>query len=340
MLRPGPQPSGAGTQTPAGQQKVALSLHGSNKIGAQLAPALAEAFFRQDGGSDIKTVPQAADEMRVSASYPGDATPRVIEIQAHGSGTAFKDMLARTADIGMASRKLTTAEAQSLAAMGDMTSQASEHVLGLDGIAVIVSRSNPIGALTKQQIAGLFSGSLAWTAVAGPAGAVKVYARDDQSGTYDTFKTIVLGNLSLTSSAKRFEDSRQLSDAVANDPDGIGFVGLPYIGSAKAVSVSEPGARALIPNRFTVATEDYLLSRRLYLYTAANPTTLTRKFVDFALSQKGQDVVTASGFVGQSTPRKRRSIHLRRNFSIHPDDRWWPAPLCQFPLSHGQQPAR
>ena len=65
------------------------------------------------------------------------------------------------------------------------------------------------------------------------------------------------------------------------------------------------GASALQPTRLTVATEDYPLSRRLYLYTPANPTNkLTRKFVEFALSHQGQDVVGASGFVAQNvTPQ-------------------------------------
>ena len=64
--------------------------------------------------------------------------------------------------------------------------------------------------------------------------------------------------------------------------------------------VSEQGARALLPNRLTVATEDYILSRRLYLYTSATPKPLARKFVDFALGKAGQDVVAANGFVEQN----------------------------------------
>ena len=39
----------------------------------------------------------------------------------------------------------------------------------------------------------------------------------------------------------------------------------------------------------TASTEDYILSRRLYLYTPANPrSNWVNKFVDFALSNAGQ----------------------------------------------------
>jgi phosphate transport system substrate-binding protein len=64
------------------------------------------------------------------------------------------------------------------------------------------------------------------------------------------------------------------------------------------------------PNHFTVSTEDYALSRRLFLYTASNPPNdLVRKFVDFALSPQGQDIVEKIGFVGQNiSPRQGAAI--------------------------------
>ena len=290
-----------------GSSNAALTLSGSNTIGSSLAPALAEAFLKDQGATDVKTLPgDNAEEKTVQGSLPGESSPTVIKIAAHGSATAFTDMASGKTDIGMASRRIKPEEATKLTSLGDMYSAGSEHVLGLDGIAVIVNASNPIRSLTKDQIMRLFSGdATSWSDVGGSGGTVKVYARDDKSGTYDTFKSLVLGSKSLVSGAQRFEDSNALSEAVAGDLNGIGFVGLPYVHSARAVSVSEKGASALQPTRLTVATEDYPLSRRLYLYTTANPTNkLTRKFVEFALSHQGQDVVGASGFVAQNvTPQ-------------------------------------
>jgi phosphate transport system substrate-binding protein len=61
-----------------------------------------------------------------------------------------------------------------------------------------------------------------------------------------------------------------------------------------------------MPSRFTVATEDYPLTRRLYLYTATNPqNALVSKFVEFALSKAGQDVVDKIGFVAQTVKSER-----------------------------------
>src|ERR1700733_204255 len=282
---------------------IILRLSGSNTIGENLAPALAEEFLKRQGATEVKTLPgDRDDEVFVCGLLPGDRTPKAIEIHAHGSALAFEDLASGQADIGMSSRKIKAEEVSQLASLGDMTSPACEHILGLDGIAVIVSRKNPVRTLAKEQIAQIFQGTIGnWLQVGGSDGAIHLYARDDKSGTYDTFLTLVLGNAPLAPSTKRVEDSRKLSDAVAQDPNAIGFIGLTYVQETQAVAVYENGAAALLPTPFTVATEDYALSRRLFLYTPAQPRQeLTRRFVDFALSSIGQNIVAEVGFVGQN----------------------------------------
>jgi phosphate transport system substrate-binding protein len=282
---------------------IILRLSGSNTIGENLAPALAEEFLKRQGATEVKTLPgDRDDEVFVRGLLPGDRTPKAIEIHAHGSALAFEDLANGQADIGMSSRKIKAEEVSQLASLGDMTSPACEHILGLDGIAVIVSRHNPVRTLSKEQIAQIFQGTIGnWQQVGGSDGAIHLYARDDKSGTYDTFLTLVLGNAPLAASAQRVEDSRKLSDAVAQDANAIGFIGLTYVQEAQAVAVYENGAAALLPTPFTVATEDYALSRRLFLYTPAQPRQeLTRRFVDFALSSVGQNIVAEVGFVGQN----------------------------------------
>jgi phosphate transport system substrate-binding protein len=292
-----------GARSKVSPDDIILKLSGSNTIGASLAPALAEEFLKQQGARDVKTIAgDRDDEVFVRGVLPGDRAPKAIQIHAHGSATAFEDLANGQADIGMTSRKIKTEEAVQLAGLGDMTSPACEHILGLDGIAVIVSRKNPVRTLSKDQIAQIFTGTIKnWLQAGGTDGAINLYARDDKSGTYDTFRTLVLDKAALAPSAKRIEDSRKLSDFVAQDPNGVGFIGLAYVQDARALAVYENGAAPLLPTPFTVATEDYALSRRLFLYAAAQPRKeLTRRFVDFALSSMGQNVVAEVGFVGQN----------------------------------------
>jgi phosphate transport system substrate-binding protein len=281
------------------QPEVILRMHGSNTIGAQLAGALGEAFLKLQGAQAVTTVlGPRADEFTVTGTMPGGARPKAIEIQAHGSGTAFPDLASGKCDIGMASRPIKPEEAATLIQLGDMKSLACEHVVGLDGLAIIVNLNNAVSSLTTSQIAKIFTGEITdWKDVGGARGPIKVLARDDKSGTYDTFKALVLGKAQLVAGAVRIEDSQELSDRVADDAGAIGFIGLPYIRSSKAIAIGEAGTHPLIPNRLTVATEDYLLSRRLFFYTAASPNPLVRRFVEFAMGNDGQEIVARNGFV-------------------------------------------
>jgi phosphate transport system substrate-binding protein len=280
--------------------KVLLRLAGSNTIGDQLVPALAEAYLRDRGATNVYIKTGSSPEAKtVYGTLPGSILPVEIDISARGSATAFTSLADASCDIGMASRRIKPDEADKLNALGPMTGAANEHVLGLDGIVVIVSPQNPLNEISADELARIFTGSeTSW-----PNGTpINIYARDDKSGTFDTFKSLVLAGKPLSRSAERFENSSALSDAVAADPGGIGFIGLAFVRNAKALAVWEPGAKPLLPTSLTVATEDYVLSRRLYLYTPAqsgNPN--VREFVQFALSQPGQQVVASNGFVAQTT---------------------------------------
>src|SRR5262249_41541096 len=196
--------------TPSGTQTI-LRLSGSNTIGSKLGPALAEEFLKAQGAQNVQRVPGAKDELSIVATLPAQSSPSAIEIKAHGSKTAFEDLGADKADIGMASRKIKKEEIEKLSRLGDMTSRASENVLGLDGLAIIVNQANSLDALTSDKIRDIFTGKITdWSQVGGTAGPIQIYARDDKSGTYDTLKELVLRGADLASSAKRFEDSTEL----------------------------------------------------------------------------------------------------------------------------------
>jgi len=279
--------------------KVLLRLAGSNTIGENLGPALAEAYLRVNGAKDVYVKDgDGPDVKAVFGILPGSSNPVEIDIAAHGSATAFTSLGDGSCDIGMASRRVNAGEVAKLAALGTMTDADNEHILGLDGIAIIVNAHNPLNEISKDRLQRIFAGQDdQWKSGA----VINIYARDDKSGTYDTFKNLVLAGKPLAKTAKRFEDSNALSDAVANDPNGIGFIGLPYIRNAKALAVSDAGTKPLLPTPLTVATEDYALSRRLYLYTpASSDNPRVREFVEFAMSPEGQQVVAANSFVVQT----------------------------------------
>jgi len=281
--------------------RILLRLHGSNTIGAQLAPELVKSWLNRQDYTGIRQQTTAPQEMLITATSPlGEKVG--VTIKAHGSSTSFRALDAGKADVGMASRPIKQKEIVKLARMGKMDSPSSEFVVGLDGIAVIVNRDNPLTHIDKSVLARIFSGEISnWSQLGLSRAPIHVYARDHNSGTYDTFKHLVLGKKHpLIGNAKRFESNANLSDAVSVDPYGIGFVGLPYVRQSKALAVSDGGTAAIKPDPFTVATEDYALARRLFLYLPEKPANVVaRDFVDYALSKRGQDVVAQTGFISQ-----------------------------------------
>lgn len=285
-----------------------LRLQGSNTIGARLAPAWAKAFLEKLGVTQVSIKPGAAENEFIVSGVQlqkADGSKRSvgISVAAHGSATGFQALQETQADIAMASRPIKSEERDKLAAAGDMESPAAEHAVAIDGVAILIHPGNPVAHLYREQIARLFSGEIRnWRELGGPDRPVTIYARDERSGTWETFKELVLGKtFALSAGAQRFESSDKLSDAVANDPGAIGFSGLASIRSSKAIAVADGDALALRPEHFNIATEDYALSRRLFLYTPPNrQKPLIQAFVEFCQSEEGQQIVAKTGFVSQN----------------------------------------
>ena len=282
---------------PLSSENFILRLAGSNTLGAKLAPALVEAYFRNKGCANITQKTIEVELIHVTCSLEGKQY--VASISFKGSGTAFAGLKDGSADIGMASRKAKLAEVASLAGQGDLTSPANEHVVALDGVAIIVNPSNLIPRLNVAQVRSIFAGKIgSFNLVGGPSNPVQIYRRDDKSGTYDSFKSLVMNGSPVVSSAKAFEDSLALASAVAADNNAIGFVGHTLVGDARVVPIGVAGHQALLPNRFTIQTEDYPLSRRLYLYMISEAGNReAKKFVSFATSKEGQAVVDRERFI-------------------------------------------
>ena len=291
---------GAAAQPDGGDVRI----HGSNTIGAQMGPNLIEAFGQATGRGNVSVVPGRVGEERKIVLAGADPNRAVnVELHSHGSGTAFTSLATKAADLGMASRPVNDKEREAVmaAGMGDLRSVGQEHVIGLDGLSVIVNQGNPLSSLTVAQIAAIFTGGVTdWAEIGGRPDRIEVYARDVKSGTFDTFNELVLRRRALAQGTRSFESSTELSDDVAADPNGIGFVGLAYIRAARAVSVVQACGLAVPADPFTVRTEEYPLARRLFIYSPAEPTRIAASFLAFAGSAEAQPVVSAAGFVNLS----------------------------------------
>ena len=282
-------------------------MQGSNTVGARMAPNWAKVWLEQKGVTHVQVQSLAAqNEYRVVGRNV--AQPVYIDIYAHGSSTGFKGLQQSTADIALSSRDIKAQEVRSLQSRGDMRSFSSENVVAIDGLAIIVNSRNSINSLSVSEISQIFSGEITnWLEVSGVDRPISVYARDDQSGTWDTFKNLVLAKkYTLSTNAQRFESNDALSAAVTADLGGIGFVGLASVRNAKALAVGDQKTTPLKPEPLYVATEDYPLSRRLYMYIPEQTeNSYVREFMSFVHSQPGQNIVENIGFISQNPIKLR-----------------------------------
>lgn len=289
------------------EYQLAFRLHGSNTVGEHLAPMLLKGYFKKNMAKKVVLEKsKIATENSLKVMYRDNREPIIVEIHAHGSSTGFNDLLSGKTDMSMSSRKIKTKEAIELEPLyGKLDTLNAEHIVALDGLAVIIHPSNPISRLTTKQLSQLFSGKISdWADVGGNPGPVTIYARDGNSGTWDSFKNMVLKKhkVELSAVTNRFESSTELSSKVSNDPQAIGFIGLPYVLNSKVLAISDDSRTlAFFPTPFTVATEDYPLSRRLYMYTPESTSSQEIKnFLKFVLSKEGQRIVTKAGFISQN----------------------------------------
>ena len=289
-----------------------FTIHGSNTVGGMLAPNLAMDYLKEKGVINIRVQALAKqNEKVVVGDLPNMAKSVQIHISAHGSSTGFKGLMSGGADIWASSRRVKDKEVSTARAFTNLQGSGSEHVLAIDGLAIIVNPQNPISQLSKQQLADIFSGKITnWAQLGGVNQGINLYARDNNSGTWDSFKNMVLGKKApLSESAQRFESSELLVENILNDTGAIGFIGLAFVDESKLLAISDGDTQAFKPSLLTVATEDYALSRRLYLYTddePANP--YVKEFIGFSQSIAGQLIAQEVGFISQNVAAMKTSL--------------------------------
>jgi len=289
-----------------------FSMHGSNTIGGSLAPNMAMEYLRAKGAKNIRIQPlEKLNEKMVVGDVSEQGKTVQIKILAHGSSTGFKGLMSEDAEVWASSRPVKSKEIKQAKSKIDLTSHVNEHILAIDGLAIIVNKKNAISELSKTQLGAIYSGEIKnWSELGGENRDINLYARDKNSGTWDSFKNMVLAKqYTLHETARRFESSEALVDNVVNDEAGIGFVGMGFVGKSKLLAISDGPAQGFKPSQLTLATEDYPLSRRLFLYSNASENAYADEFIGFAEGIYGQEIVMQQGFVSQNVSSMEGELH-------------------------------
>ena len=168
-------------------------------------------------------------------------------------------------------------------------------IVSYDGLAVIVNEKSPLVGLTARQVEQIFTGDVTdWSAVGAAAGTISIYTRNTSSGTYTDFKDLAMKRRDYARSSQKMAGNEQIAAEVANNANGIGYVGLAYIGA--------PGIKVLAingstPSKTEVQAKKYPYARPNFYYTNGDASGIAGDFIAFTLSEKGQRIVEQVGFV-------------------------------------------
>ncbi|HYO51343.1 phosphate ABC transporter substrate-binding protein [Archangium sp.] len=217
-----------------------------------------------------------------------------LQVTGGGSGVGLSALINGTTDIALSSRPMKDAEGEKLRTRFNTTGQ--EIAVARDGVTFYVHESNPVDALTQEQLKGIYLGDIAnWKEVGGPDAPIVVYSRENSSGTYVFVKDNLLDGEDYTSSAQTLPGTAAVVNAVSKEKNGIGYGGAAYAKGIKEVKIKK-GNEAIAPSAENIKSGKYPLARDLYFYLRNKPAGDAKAFIDFALSPEGQAVVTKVGY--------------------------------------------
>ena len=221
-----------------------------------------------------------------------------VVVTGGGSAAGITALLQGSVDVCMSSRELTREER---ALAQERVGGIQEVVVAHDGVTVIVHPSNPVDALSLDQVRNLFNGTLTrWEQGGGEEGGVELYGRESSSGTFLFVNRFVLKGDDFARSARSLPATRTIVEAVRQDRGGIGYVGMNYArtDTVKSLGVHRQGEGPVWPTPEAVGEGTYPLVRPLRVVWRAGASPDVEAFVGFTTSAAGQACVQEVGLIG------------------------------------------
>ncbi|MBA4321979.1 MAG: phosphate-binding protein [Odoribacter sp.] len=223
-------------------------------------------------------------------------TPGVsVQVTGGGSGTGITALINGTTDICNASRPMKQTEIEKL--------KSRYNTLGVqipcakDGITIFLNDANKVQELTIKQLSGIYQGKIInWKELGGNDAGIRLYGRENSSGTYVYFHDeVVRGD--YAASVQTLPGTAAVVNAVKKDVNGIGYGGAAYAEGVKHAKVKkDANSTGFLPTAETIGKGEYPITRNLYMYLRNRPTGEIKKYIDWMLSQEGQMIVTEVGY--------------------------------------------
>jgi len=219
----------------------------------------------------------------------------MIQVTGGGSGTGISALINGATDICNSSRPLKISEMEKLKVR--YNTMGIEIPCAKDGITIFLHASNPVNELSLKQLSDIYQGKVTnWSQVGGIDAPIKLYGRENSSGTYVFFmENVVKGD--YASSCQTLPGTAAVVNAVSKDKYGIGYGGAAYATGVKHCRVKKnEKSPAYEPSSENIKSGVYPISRYLYMYMANRPTGEIKAYVDWILGPEGQKLVQETGY--------------------------------------------
>jgi phosphate transport system substrate-binding protein len=257
--------------------------------------------IKVDGSSTVAPITTAvAEEFKTAA--PGIS----VTVGISGTGGGFKRFVAGETDISDASRPIKKEEHDKCVEAGV---EYIELPVAYDGLSIVVNYKNDFcHDLTLDEIKRIFTADSSvhtWKDIRPdwPAKPIKIFSPGTDSGTFDYFKEVVVGDKgAIRSDMSVSEDDNVLVTGIAGDEFALGFFGYAYFqenqDKVKAIKI-DGGKGSIEPTVQTIENGTYApFSRPLFIYVnkkaAARPE--VKAFVQYFLGE-GLELVSEVGYV-------------------------------------------
>lgn len=215
-----------------------------------------------------------------------------LTVNKTGSGNGAAALIEGRCDIAMMSRFLKDKEFTQAVENGVFP---VAHCVANDGVCIVVHPSNPIKALTTEQVRDIYMGNITnWNQLGGPNMRIIPVSRDTASGTYETFEDLVMAKKPMAANVEYVSSNPQAQARAKTTRGAIAYAGLGFIEGVKTLEID-----GIAPTRRTIASGKYPVARPLFLVTNGYPKlgSVTHEFCTYYLTERGQEIVEAKGFV-------------------------------------------
>lgn len=212
-----------------------------------------------------------------AAQYMNDHPGATINVQGGGSGTGLSKVAEGAVQIGNSD---VFAEEKD----GIDASKITDHKVAVVGFAPVANQDIGVDNLTKQQLIGIFTGKIKnWKEVGGKDLKIVVINRAEGSGTRAVFEKQALDGATAVK-AQEQDSSGTVQKIVNETPGAISYLAFSYINNkVKALKVD-----GVEPTEENVKTNKWKIWAYEHMYTKGKATGLTKKFIDYMLSDEVQ----------------------------------------------------